>query len=254
MMAREAQLFLIALQFLTRIRVPAISGFSADWLARSAKYMPLVGALIGAFAAAVTVLAALVLPAPVPIILALAATILLTGALHEDGLADTVDALGGGATAERALEIMKDSRIGTYGTLALIVAFALKATSLAELTPATAACVLIAAHAGARLPAVLALWALPYAGGYNVKVSRTDATMRTGEIVFAVASALVVGLLALPLLAFGLATVAAAAAAIVMALIAKRKIGGYTGDVLGAIEQFFEIAFFIVAAAALAPV
>ncbi len=122
--------------------------------------MPLVGALIGAIAGAAMLASALIFPEPLPVVIGLATAIAVTGALHEDGLADTVDAFGGGKTRERCLEIMKDSRIGTYGTIALIVALALKGAALLPLDPLSAVCVFIVAHAGARLAAVLTIWAL----------------------------------------------------------------------------------------------
>lgn len=177
MIAQEAKLFLIALQFLTRIPLKRIDPLPDDWLPRSAKYMPLVGALIGVITGAIVLISSLIFPWPVPIVIGLASAILLTGALHEDGLADTVDAFGAGASRERCLEIMKDSRIGTYGTLALIATLALKGTALAQIDPGSVVRVLIAAYAGARLAAVLALALLPYAGGDNAKVSRATSEM-----------------------------------------------------------------------------
>jgi adenosylcobinamide-GDP ribazoletransferase len=252
MIAHEARLFLIALQFLTRIPLKRIDPLPDDWLPRSAKYMPLVGALIGVITGAVVLISAFVFPWPVPIVIGLASAILLTGALHEDGLADTVDAFGGGVSRERCLEIMKDSRIGTYGTLALMVTLALKGTALAQIDPVSVLRVLIAGYAGARLAAVLALATLPYAGGNNAKVSRTTSVMTTSELAVAIATGLILGFLVVSPGTFLLSTVFAAAAASVVALIARRKIGGYTGDVLGAVEQVYETAFFAVAVAIIA--
>lgn len=252
MIAREAQSFLIALQFLTRIRVKRVDPFPEDWLPRSAKYMPLVGALIGVVVGAILLVSAMFFPAPLPIVIALSASILVTGGLHEDGLADTADAFGGGATRERCLEIMKDSRIGTYGTLALIMTLALKGIALAEVDPISAARAVIAGYAGARLAAVLALAILPYAGGEIAKVSRTTSQMTAGEIVVAIASALIVGFFTVGGVVLAVATLMALAAAAVLAWIAHRKIGGYTGDVLGAVEQVYETTFLIFAAAIVA--
>jgi len=252
MIAQEVRYFLIALQFLTRLRIKHVDPFPEDWLPRSAKYMPLVGALIGVVVGVIILGASAIFPAPVPIVVGLTASILLTGALHEDGLADTVDALGGGGTRERCLEIMKDSRIGTYGVLALVTTFALKATSLAAISPGSSLGILVAAFAGARLAAVLALAFLPYAGGDNVKVSRTPVRMTRGELVVAIATALIVGLCAVKFSAFAAATLVAVIAAAFVAWIAHRKIGGYTGDVLGAVEQIYETAFIAIAAAVIA--
>ncbi|CCB67023.1 adenosylcobinamide-GDP ribazoletransferase [Hyphomicrobium sp. MC1] len=252
MIAHEVRFFLIALQFLTRIQVKQIIPFPEDWLPRSAKYMPLVGALIGATVGLVMLAATAVFPASVAVVISLVASVLLTGALHEDGLADTVDAFGGGSNVERRLEIMKDSRIGTYGVLALIAVLALKGTSLAAIGPVAVIGALITSYAGGRLAAVLALAFLPYAGGDNVKVSRTPVRMTRGELIVAIVTGLAVGPFVMSIAAFFAATVVAFAAAAVIVILAQRKIGGYTGDVLGAVEQVYETAFLAVAAAVIA--
>ena len=124
-MRREVALFLTAVQLLTRVPTPGIAGFQPDWVARSARYYPLVGALVGAVAALVLLGAARLWTGALPALLAVAGGVLLTGAFHEDGLADAADGLGGGATRERRLHIMKDSRIGSYGALALGVVLGL---------------------------------------------------------------------------------------------------------------------------------
>lgn len=252
MMANELRLFRIALQFLTQLPVGSFDICPADWLARSAKYMPLVGVLVGAVAGASIVGSALFFPSPLPVVIGLLIAVALTRALHEDGLADTIDAFGGGRTRESRLEIMKDSRIGIFGTLALIAVLALKASALVSVDPASAACVLIAAHAGARLAMVLAMWRLPHAGDGNTKVSHKVSEMTNSEIAVAAALGLIPGFLVLPSAAFIIAALSAFAAAATMASIAQRKIGGYTGDVLGAVEQVFETVFIVFAAAVIA--
>jgi adenosylcobinamide-GDP ribazoletransferase len=249
MIAAEAKLFLIALQFLTRIPVGPIRDLPQDWLVRSVKCMPLVGALIGVVAGGVLLVSAAFFPEPLPVVIGLAMAIALTGAMHEDGLADTVDAMGGGADRERTLEIMKDSRIGTFGALALVVVLALKGTALAQMDPHSAFRVLIAGHAGARLAAVLMLSALPYAGAGNAMVSRTTSRMTPGEIVTAIALGLTPGLIVLQPAILFIPTMFALGATGLTALVARRRIGGYTGDVLGAVEQVYETTFFMFAAA-----
>ncbi|AGK58966.1 cobalamin 5'-phosphate synthase [Hyphomicrobium denitrificans 1NES1] len=251
MIAREIRLFQIALQFLTQLPVGSIRDCPPDWLARSAKYMPLVGAIVGVIAGAGILLSAVFFPGPLPIVIGLVLAIAITGALHEDGLADTADAFGGGRTRERRLEIMKDSSIGTYGAIALIAAFALKDSALVALDLRSAACVMIAGHAGARLATILTMWRLPHAGGI-AKVSQKISEMTPSEVAVAFALGLIPGLLVLPTSKFVVATLFAFAAAAIIALIARRKIAGYTGDVLGAVEQVFETVFFAVAAAVIA--
>ena len=252
MIAHEARLFLIAVEFLTRIPVGTVDMWPSDWLARAAKYMPLVGALIGAVAGAAMIAAALIFPEPLPIVIGLATAILVTGALHEDGLADTIDAFGGGKSREHCLEIMKDSRIGTYGTLALIIVLALKGAALLSLDPLSAAGVFSAAHAGARLATVLTLWTLNYAGDGSAKVSRPTSELTPQELATAIVLGLAPGLLVLKPATFLISTAFAFITATAMGLMARRRVGGYTGDVLGAIEQVYETTFFVFAAAIIA--
>jgi adenosylcobinamide-GDP ribazoletransferase len=249
MMAHELRLFRIAVQFLTQLPTGAIGEWPPDWLARSAKYMPLVGAVVGAIAGGAIIVAAIVFPEPLPMVIGLVVGIVVTGALHEDGLADTVDAFGGGRTRERRLEIMKDSRIGTYGTLALIAVLALKGAALVSVDPSYAALILIAGHAGARSAAVMTIWALPHATDGNSKVSQKMSELTGAEITIALSLGLIPGFLCLPLTAFVIAIPFAFAGAAATALTARQKIGGYTGDVLGSVEQVFETVFFMFAAA-----
>jgi adenosylcobinamide-GDP ribazoletransferase len=249
MIVRETRLFLIALQFLTRIPIKLVDAWPPDWLARAAKYMPLVGVLIGAVAAAVMLASSFVFPEPLPVIIGLASAIAVTGALHEDGLADCVDAFGGGNDREHCLAIMKDSRIGTYGTIALIVVLGLKAAALLPLDLSSVALVLIAGHAGARLAAVLTLWGLSYAGDGRAKVSQPTSVLTPPELAVAIVLGLAPGILVLGPATFLTAATFAFLAAAGMALVAQRRIGGYTGDVLGAVEQVFETAFLMFAAA-----
>jgi adenosylcobinamide-GDP ribazoletransferase len=245
--------FLDALRFMTIVPVPSSDTANApDWLSRCAKYFPVVGIGVGLTSAAVLLLAGRIWGPVVASLLAVAASIAITGALHEDGLADTADGLGGGTSVEKRLAIMKDSRIGTYGTLALVFSLSLRVATLADMPPWTAAAALIAAHAAARLTPIFAMNALPYAGdAAAMKVSYNDAPVSAHDQRFAV----VVVLCALLPLAFGSmlsaisGLVLGAALATALAYCARRRINGYTGDVLGAIEQAFEIGFLLGVAA-----
>ena len=161
---QEGHYALTALQLLTRLPVQPLKGFEQAWVDRSTAYFPLAGLVVGVIVGAILLAAAAIWPAPVPALLAVVAGMAVTGALHEDGLADTVDGLGGGSTPEQRLGIMKDSRVGTYGALALIVAVALKVSALSMLAPIDAAVALILAHMSARVVPVLAAAYLPYVG------------------------------------------------------------------------------------------
>jgi adenosylcobinamide-GDP ribazoletransferase len=248
-MRRQLALMLCAVQFLTRLPVPAQSGFSADWINRSARYFPLVGHFVGLAAALVLLLAAQLWSPLVAGLLALLTAVLITGALHEDGLADTADGLGGGRDAAHRLAIMKDSRIGTYGVLALAFSTALKLVSLASLSPWAAAYSLVAAHGVARAATVTVMRALPYAGDESTtKINTRTKPPRRSEVFVALA------LCAWPLLLLNgahalLGLMICAVLTVLMALTARRLIGGQRGDILGAVEQLCEAGFLLGCAA-----
>ena len=241
----------VALALLTRLPMGPSGDAEAPDIARAGRVMPLAGALIGLVGAAAFWLSGgLGLPPLVSGLVAVAATILFTGAFHEDGLADTADGLG--ATAERArrLEIMRDSRTGTYGALALILSVGLRAAALAAIAaPGAVAVALISAHALARAlpPAVMAWAPLARSDGLAAGAGRPE----PAQAWFALGLG---ALIALLLLDFGTAVAAIAAAGLAagaLVLLARARIGGYTGDVLGAIEQVGEVAVLLAAAAAL---
>lgn len=246
---QEGTYLLVAIQFLTRLPVPHLEGFEPRWLDRSAAYFPLVGLIVGLIAAFVLLGAALIWPEPIPAILAVAAGIAATGAFHEDGLADTADGLGGGQSRAQRLLIMKDSRIGTYGTVALVMALGLKVACLSALTPVAGALALLAAHAGGRIMPVIASALLPYGGdGDGAKVAPITPSSR--RLAFAVATGLMPFAL-IPLSPAALALGAGVITAAVLLAKAMHAIGGHTGDVLGAAEQAFETAVLLALAGTL---
>lgn len=239
----EAQLLGAALTTLTRLpwRLPPLR---ADWLARSAKFFPLVGALVGAIAGLVFLGAMQLWPRPIPALLAVGATLLVTGALHEDGLADVADAAGG-HDRDRKLAIMKDPRLGAFGALALIVVVGLKVALLASLPVFAAFAALIAAGSVSRLWAVVVMSRTGYAGDRDVaKLDHGIEGPGRGEI----AVALVFALLPLLMLDQGAALGGLALSALAAGLIALpvcRALGGHTGDVLGAVIATSEMAFLL---------
>ena len=242
---RELALLLSALQFLTRLPAPGWIGWSDDRLARASRYFPMVGLLLGLVAGAIWCGLAHVLPPAAAAGLALAALLLTTGALHEDGLSDCCDGLGGGRTRERALEIMRDSRIGAYGAAGIVLSLGLRWAALAAMTPGDGALALLVALPAARAAMTLMLWRGRYARAEGAASSAAGATAL--EAAFAAAAALLAGV------AFGgLTGLAAAAAALVLGLLwltyISGRIGGYTGDALGAGEQIGQIAALLILA------
>lgn len=246
---RQAQLLVCAVQFLTRVPTPVLKDFQPDWITRSARYFPLIGQGVGALSAVVFFAAYQVWPPTVAALLAIGVGLIVTGAFHEDGLADTADGLGGGQTAEQRLEIMKDSRVGTYGVCALVLALALKVAALSSLSAQAGVITLIAAHGAGRAAALVAMRLTPYApAGEAGKWKPTPQGVRTTEVI--------VGLLiaAWPLVLLSPSAVLVGVAigglaGLAMAKTSQRLIGGHTGDVLGAIEQVFEVGFILGVAA-----
>ena len=242
-----------ALTFLTRLPLPELEPEpdQVPDLARATRAMPLVGAVIGLGGGAVYWLSgALGLTPGIAGLLAVAATILVTGALHEDGLADSADGLFAGAEAARRLEIMRDSRTGTYGALALILSVGLRATALAAIAaPGAAVAALIAAHAVARAlpPAVMAWAPLARDDGLAAGAGQPETEHAWTALGIGAAAAVV-------FLGFGIglaALIAAGLAGFAAIRLALARLGGYTGDILGAIEQLGEIAVLLAAAALL---
>ncbi|MCL3883410.1 adenosylcobinamide-GDP ribazoletransferase [Marivita sp. GX14005] len=244
--ASEWQVFLLAVQFLTRLPVPRDLPFSNALLIRATRYYPLVGGLIGTVGALVLYGAAQVWTMGVAVLLSVAATILITGAFHEDGLADAADGLGGGLTRERALEIMRDSRIGTYGTGTLGLVLALKVAVLAAMTPGGAAAALIAGHMLSRMATVTIIATHDYARETGAKF--VAPTVSRGGFRFALLASALPGLFALLWFGFGATLTALAVGALAVLgfrRIFLRKLGGYTGDCLGAVQQLAELGFYL---------
>jgi adenosylcobinamide-GDP ribazoletransferase len=241
------RLLLVAARFLTRLPLPDVGVQPGD-LRRSAPAFPLVGLVVAGVGIAVRAAAGPLLGPVAATVLACAAMVALTGALHEDGLADTFDGLWGGWDAERRLAIMRDSAVGTYGVLALVTVFGLRVALLAPLGLGDFARAVVCGHVlGRAAIVVLAALLPPAAPGRGA-----EATGRPGPVGASVAALTVA-------LAVGLAVtwwapvVAAVALAVTgaCALLFRRRLGGVTGDTLGAACQLVEVAA-VVAVAALA--
>jgi adenosylcobinamide-GDP ribazoletransferase len=235
--------FRTAASFLTR--VPLHRDGDID-IAGSTPWFPVVGLLIGLVGGGVFALASEVLPPTVSAALALVVTALVTGAFHQDGLADIADAFGGGWDREQRLAIMKDSRHGTYGVMALVLSTAVQLSALASLTAAWGLAGLVAAHTLAR-SAVLGVL-------LTARPARSDglgtdyaAGLRRGVVIAGAGVGVGITALALgPWAALAVAAVMLTTCSVVV--LAQRKIGGISGDVLGAIEQVAEGAVLVVVA------
>ncbi len=258
----ELRHFLLALQFFTRIpvtgRLAQWVGYSPAMLRASAAWFPAVGGLVGVIGAVVFGGALALWGAPIAALLCTIATVLVTGAFHEDGLADVVDGLGGSQDRERALDIMKDSRVGAFGAIALVLVIGLKVALLSALavqhTVFAAMAAVLGAHVLSRLAPLAVMWCLPYVGG-DASKSKPMADALSGH---ALGIALVCCVPAAGLLVFAYGGVTASSALLagavftwIMASWFKRRLAGFNGDCLGATQQVVEVAVYLALAARL---
>ncbi len=243
----EAASALLAVQFLTRVPIPAVT-FTGQRNRGAVKYYPLAGALVGLTAAAVWWLAQFVLPVTLAVLACMTASLLLTGGFHEDGLADTFD--GRGATdPARVLEIMRDSRIGTYGVLALCMALLFKAAALTTLSASVALCVclLVMAHVLSRASSVLVIASSRYVREEGTGKPTAQGISAAGLAVTAGFSVLIC---AITWWAVGAEITLAALAGTALGhgasrLLYEPRLGGYTGDCLGATQQISELGCYL---------
>ncbi len=244
-MQKQLHIFLTALMFYTRIPVPKNLPYSDEILNRSTRFFPFIGWIVGGTAAVVFYGLQFIFPPELAILLSMLITIFVTGAFHEDGFADFCDGFGGGYTKEKILTIMKDSRIGTYGSIGLVGMLATKFMSLHSIDVVVLPLILLAAHSLSRLMPILVI--------YTSEYSRDDATSKSkpigkkgkgGDFVLALFFGLI--FLAFLPLTFSLAILPVLViTTFVFKSYITRKIGGYTGDCLGALQQIAELEFYL---------
>lgn len=258
----EWRLLLVAVQFLTRLPVPQFTNYNPQWLHQSSRHFPGVGLLVGLLCAGVFWLGSILFTPLVAGVISTAFGIKLTGAFHEDGLADSCDGLGGGLTRERTLEIMKDSRLGTYGVLGLVSALLIKISLLASMPLSVAIVALIIGHTASRLLCISLLALLPYGGEIEHAKAKPMAQQLTpfqgllssGWLLLA--GVLVVLLFPATVQQIGiwqwlLALLLGIVATDYIRRLLRRRLEGYTGDGLGATQQLSEITIYIGLAASI---
>lgn len=237
---KQINLFLLALAFFTRLPIPAKTPYSEELLNQSSRYYALVGLFIGGLLCGLLALNTLLLPTSIAVVLTIIASFIITGAFHEDGFADMVDGFGGGFTPEKKLEIMKDSRVGTYGSLALISIFALMYVSLNYLLSVSyleAATAILVGHTVSRALSGSLIYDLSYLRTLDSKAKAKP--LSTG-IHFSELSLLVLTGLAICLLLTPIAAILCIALTIAIRIGFKKyllqHLGGFTGDCLGAAQ------------------
>jgi adenosylcobinamide-GDP ribazoletransferase len=247
---RESTLFFVALTFLTRLPAPSWVNFDQESLKASARYFPIVGALVGAITGSTFLLFTPIFTHELSVILSIAVGVLVTGAFHEDGFADSCDGFGGGWDKQQVLRIMKDSRVGTYGVLGLGLILATKFFALLALTPESVAAILILSHSVSRLVSVSFLFNYQYVrDDAQSKVKPLAGELSLKALLFAVLSVspllLMLSLRQAVFLIIGLFLLRR-----LIGWFLVKRIGGYTGDCLGAVQQVAEVLIYLIIIAA----
>lgn len=239
---RELAYFFGALRFFTRLPVPSWVGHDSEALKRASRYLPAVGLVVGILAALVFEISSYLWPKTLAVLFSMASTLLITGAFHEDGWGDMADGFGGGWEKSKILSIMKDSRIGSYGAVAMIILLLTKFCALVEIDPLMIPPTLIAGHAFSRFCAISLMRFLDYAREEG-KAKALAARLSWRDLGFAGLAALL-PLLLLPPAQTAVGVGLAALATLYLARKFNRHLGGYTGDCLGATQQLAEVAFY----------
>lgn len=244
-MKKQIELILTAFGFFTRIPIPKHIAFSQENLNKCNRYFPIIGYVVGGITALSYLVFSFILPDTITILLSMVTSILLTGAFHEDGFADVCDAFGGGWTKEKILIIMKDSRVGAYGVVGIILLLMIKYTAIASVNSNFIAQSILIAHVLSRFMAVWTMHSLIYV--------REDESSKSKPITksMEMQDLIIAGLLTLPVLFidFSWLNLAMPIPLIITKILFERYfkkwIGGYTGDCLGAIQQSTEVVVYI---------
>ncbi|MEA3317236.1 MAG: adenosylcobinamide-GDP ribazoletransferase [Bacteroidota bacterium] len=245
MLKRELNILLTAIMFYTRIPMPKNIEYSSDMLNKATRYFPFIGYLVGGLGSLVFIAANEILSIDVAVVGSLAAMVLLTGAFHEDAFADFCDGFGGGYSRKKILSIMKDSRIGTYGAVGLCLLVLFKFVLLRELDLVIFPVIIISAHVLSRVIVVILIYTSKYIGSTEVSKSKPVGDKKPVET-------LIISMLWITPLFYFLEnkTILYILPVQLILLVYFRyyihkKTGGYTGDVLGTLQQLSELLFYV---------
>lgn len=254
MLAKEWRYFLLAVGFFTRIPVPQHTDFNARELNNASKYFPLIGIFVGLIGALIYILTAAFLPLSLAVLFSMSATIYLTGAFHEDGLADSADGIGGGWDREQILIIMRDSRLGTYGAITLCLGLFAKFQLLSSLNGQWIPVALVVGHAISRLAAIWVMATLNYAkqtgkakplateiSGYSLLLANVFGLLPMALVILLLMNHYPIVDITIFVLMTGLPVMLSW---VWWQIKVKRWLAGYTGDTLGAMQQITELAFY----------
>lgn len=245
MIKKEIRIFFTALMFFTRIPCPPNTDHSEEYLNRASKYFTLVGIIVGSLVALSYWLLSLIFNNDISLLLSFVVSVLITGAFHEDGLADVCDGFGGGWTKEIILDIMKDSRVGTYGATGLILIFALKYLTLSQIPIQFTIVTFISAHAISRLTSVSLIYTENYAREDLLSKAKPLATKMTHADFLVACVFGIVPLFLLENYYIFLVLIPLLIVKLYFARYFNKWIGGYTGDCLGAVQQIAEVVYYL---------
>jgi adenosylcobinamide-GDP ribazoletransferase len=256
MIKKQSRIFPTALMFFTRIPCPEVKDFKESDLNEATRYFSLIGVIVGSIGFGVFYALQFLLPVNTAIILSLASTVITTGAFHEDGFADMLDGFGGGWTKEKILEIMKDSRIGAFGAIGLIFLFAIKISLLINIIPQLKLVYVFALflcmHSLSRAAASSLILSLRYVQeDTKSKIKPLTGSLSTNSFIFIMFWGCAPLFLFYPEWKIAIISLPTFLVALLMGKYMKNKIGGYTGDCLGATQQVCEIVFLVSISAAL---
>lgn len=242
---KQVHIFFTALMFFTRIPCPKWVNHDPEYLKLSARYFPLVGIIVGSIGALIFFCSHFLFSTEIALLLSMVATIYATGAFHEDGFADVCDGLGGGWTKEKILLIMKDSTLGTYGVIGLVLLLAIKFSSLREIPTYFIPLVLISGHSLSRFIATTLIFTHPYARETNDSKSKPAAkSISLNTLLISAAFGI------LPLFFFKtplvfLVLIPMYLSKVFLGYKFKKWLGGQTGDCAGAVQQLSEVVFYL---------
>ncbi|WP_299189461.1 adenosylcobinamide-GDP ribazoletransferase [uncultured Aquimarina sp.] len=244
-MKKEIHIFFTALMFFTRIPCPKWVNHDPEYLRKSSKYFPLVGILIGGIGASIFYGFSFWFSLEISLLLSMFSTIYATGAFHEDGFADICDGFGGGWTKEKILLIMKDSRLGTYGTIGILLLLAIKFSALREIAPIYIPLVIISGHSLSRFIATTLIFTHPYVRDTEDSKAKPAAKSMSVSMLMISAFFGIVPLVFFlnPLILLTL--IPMYLSKMFLAAKFKKWIGGQTGDCAGAVQQLSEVVFYL---------
>ncbi|KAA1242799.1 adenosylcobinamide-GDP ribazoletransferase [Aquimarina sp. RZ0] len=244
-MKEEIHIFFTALQFFTRIPCPKWIDHHPAYLQKSSKYFSLIGILVGGIGAITFYAASYICSLEIAILLSMVATIYTTGAFHEDGFADVCDGFGGGWTKNKILVIMKDSRLGTYGTIGILLILAVKYSALRETEVFYIPFVLISGHSLSRFIATTLIFTHPYVRDTDDSKAKPAAKNMSLSMLFISGFFGVIPLLLFKNFWIFLVLIPMYLSKIFLAAKFERWIGGQTGDCAGAVQQLSEVVFYL---------